>query len=286
MVIFERADIRKSGERIKLLNGSTYVEKPVKYIEAVIVMGKVSLTSDAVNLLLSKGVPVFFLSKFGRLRGILCPSVLSSAVTNRIRQYRSFERNRLEIAKRIVDEKLLRIEDLYCVSLQHIRAGIRLASSVEELMGMEGKATRIMFGRFRESIEGSELSFKERRYYPPADEINALLSLSYSFAYALALPVVTFLGYDPYVSFLHSKRGTHASFCSDIIEPVRPLITKELEYPILRGLFVKKDFRKEGKGVYMKKESLPKFVNWFETVKDKVVQGIKASLLSVGECMR
>jgi len=285
VVVFGQADIRKSGERIRFLNGLGSIEKPVRYVEAVIVMGKVSLSSDALSLLLSSGVPVFFLSKFGKLRGVLTSNILSSANTNRLRQYESFKRNRLSIARNIVSGKLKKIEEVFYLNLSHLRSELENADSIDSLMGIEGKASRLMFKRFRENIEGSGLRFRERSYHPPTDEVNALLSLAYSLTYALAFPVVLYLGYDPYLSFLHSKRGTHASFCSDIIEPTRPVLTKELENPIKRGLFSKKDFRKEGKGVYLRKESLPKFINWFEGLKEKILEEIKLSIISVGEGM-
>lgn len=285
MVVFGKADIRKSGERIKFLNGSGSIEKPVRYIEAVIAMGKVSISSDALSLLLSRGVPVFFLSKFGKLKGVLTSNILSSANTNRLRQYENFKRNKLSIARNIVDAKLRRIEEVFHLNLSHLRSELECADSIDSLMGIEGKASRLMFKRFKESIEGSELRFGGRSFHPPTDEVNALLSLVYSFTYALAFPVVLYLGYDPYLSFLHSKRGTHASFCSDIIEPARPILTKELESPIKRGLFSKKDFSKESKGVFLRKESLPKFMNWFEGLKEKILEEIKRSVVSVGEDM-
>jgi len=285
VVVFERADIRKSGERIRFLNGSAGIEKPVRYIEAVIVVGKASFTSEAVNLLLSRNVPVFFLSRFGRIKGLLIPNILSSASASRMKQYENFRENRISIARAIVEGKLGKVEELYGVNLSQLRSELQKADSIDSIMGIEGRVSRLMFERFRKRTEGSALRFGERTYYPPADEVNALLSLSYSLTYALAFPVVVFLGYDPYLSFLHSKRGTHASFCSDIIEPVRPFITKELEYPVTRELFSRKDFRKEGKGVYLRKEAFPKFINWFESIKDKLVQEIKASIALVGESM-
>ena len=278
-----QADVKKVGERLRFINSSGSVEKPVRYIEAVIVLGSLSLSSHAVSLLLSNRIPVFFLSRFGTFRGMLMHGFLSSANTLRIRQYEAFLSRRLEIARGIILRKLENIERIYMNNMSDLKLELRSADSIDAIMGIEGRASRLMFKSFKKNIAGSGLRFAGRSYRPPADEINALLSFAYSLTYALAFPLILHLGYDPYLSFLHTKRGSHASFCSDIIEPLRPFVTKELEKEILRNGFRRKDFVKEGKGFYLRRESLPKFMGWFEKIKDSVVGGLKESILSVGE---
>lgn len=283
LVAWEPTEIRRNGNRVEVVKGGRKTQVPVRYIEALVVFGSSSVSSQGVNLLLSGGVPVYFLSRFGSLKGALVPMVISSRTRMRLRQFKAFELSRVEVAREIVMGKLSAMERLFRLELPELKSSLRKAVSVDEVMGIEGTASRLMFERFSQNIEGCGLDFGGRSYRPPKDRINALLSLSYTFLYCLAFPLVVVAGYDPYLSFLHTKRGTHASFCSDVIEPVRVFITKELERPLIRGVFGKRDFRREGEGFYLKADSLPKLMGWFEEIKDRVVEEIKKNIVAVGE---
>ncbi len=60
------------------------------------------------------------------------------------------------------------------------------------------------------------------------------------------------VGFDPFIGFLHQKRGTHAVFASDVMEEARVYLTF-LSLDILEkvyengfdGLYLKKEARKE-----------------------------------------
>ncbi len=286
LVIFGRSDIRKKGERIRVSSLSSSTEVPVRYIEAVICVGSASVSAEAVNLLLSRNIPLYLMSRFGTPRGALLPHTLSSRNGVRLTQYRAFQNKRLSVARSIITDKARATEKLFRMDLSGLMQKIGRAQSINELMGVEGEISRRMFERFRENIKNSSFSFEQRDYRPPPDPVNALLSLSYTFTYFLTLPVVLFMGYDPFISFLHAKRGSHASFCSDVIEPVRPLITKRLEELIVLGHFSDEDFLRSGKGCYLRKESYPKFVSWIEGVKEELIEEIRASLLRLYESMK
>lgn len=283
LVVSERAIIVKRGERIKICRGNREISVPVRYLDLVIVFGGVSLSSEAISLLLKSGVPLFFLTRYGKLRGILSNGLFASNYTRRLKQFRLHTENPLSVARLLIRLKIGVIEREFGLDLSDLRGELERAESNEELMGLEGIASRRMFEKFGSCIRGGDLRFTGRNYRPPADEVNALLSLSYTFTYALAYPLTLLMGYDPYLSFLHTKRGGHASFCSDVIEPVRPLVTRRLSDPVVRRVFKREDFLREKGGVYLRRESFPKFLNWFEGVKDEVVEGIKGSLVALTE---
>jgi len=285
LVISDRVSISKNGERLKVTRGGRTCSLPVRYVDLIVVFGGVSLSSEVISLLLSSGVPVFFLTRFGRPKGVLTNGLLTSNYSRRLKQYRAHLEKQLAVARFIVGRKIERIEELFRTDLSDLKRELERCTGVDMLMGIEGTASRRMFAEFGTRIERSSLKFGGRSYRPPADGVNALLSLSYTLAYALAYPMTLLMGYDPYLSFLHTKRGGHASFCSDIIEPVRPLITERIVDPIVRGVFTRKDFFKEKGGVYLRKESFPKFLSWFESVKDEITAGVRDTLLALWEVM-
>ncbi len=286
LVLYRNCKLKKQGERLAIETTGEIKSVPVRYVEAVVVMGKVSVSSDAIKLLLKYDVPVFFSSLWGSVKGSLISHKHMSRNNPRLIQYEAFQHRKLDVARYIVSAKISSIEKLFSCKLTKFKKDLERADSIESIMGVEGAVSRKMFEVFKTNIAGCALEFKGRTYRPPADPVNALLSLSYTFAYFLAFPLVSFLGYDPYLSFLHSKRGTHASFCSDLLEFVRPLITKEVEKVLLLDRFSVEDFRRYGKGYILRREKLNKFLNWFEGVKENVVYELKGSLVSLGEVMK
>jgi CRISPR-associated protein Cas1 len=109
------------------------------------------------------------------------------------------------------------------------------ASSLEELLGIEGNAARIYFGEFGGMIkpeedggggEGFTFDFERRNRRPPRDPVNALLSLAYS-VLAKDLTIACYaVGFDPYIGFYHQPRYGRPALALDLMEPFRPLIAE------------------------------------------------------------
>ncbi len=283
LVLYGPSHLAKKGDRLCVLKETRTASYPVRHLECIIVFGNISFSTEAVHFIVSKGIYVFFLSRFGRIKGMIVDAFLKSNNHLRLNQYRKFLEDRIHIARIIVKSKLNEVANIYKVDTGPYLQRLESATDIDEIMGIEGAISRSMFDVFSKNIKGADINFKGRSYKPPADEVNALLSLAYTLTYCVAFPVVVSMGFDPYISFLHSKRGTHASFCSDIIEPLRPFVTKSLEDPIRRKVFVKEDFKKDGNGFYLHKESFGKFMNWFEGIKEELTDRLQETLLRVME---
>jgi len=286
LVLSSSSSVKRAGERIVIRSASKSYGVPIRYLDVVVVIGKVNFSGEALHLLLVNNVPVFFCSLGGRIRASLVSHEYMSKHNNRLIQYEAYKTRRLEVARFVVLSKLRSIAKEFGIDTGDLCAQIDSSQSVEHLMGIEGRASREMFRALSQSIEGKGLDFRSREYRPPPDPVNALLSLAYTFGYMLAFPLVNFFGYDPYISFLHSKRGSHASFCSDVLEFARAYITKEVGRAIVLGVFSQEDFNRSRKGVFLKRDKLGKFVSWFESIKDRAVSLLKEGVLSVGEVMK
>ena len=278
LAIFSAVRMSKSGKRLVIESGERKVSLLVSHLLGVLIFGKASLSGDAINLLLSEDIPLFFLSRFGNLKGMLLSEFLPSNNNTRLEQFKLFETQRLEVAKFFVLKKLEEIEKVFLLELDREKKLLKEAKDLDTVRGIEGKASQKMFELVREELRDTEFSFDGRAYNPPPDEVNALLSLTYTMVYLTSIPVVIRLGYDPYIGFLHSKRGTHAAFCSDAMEPVRPFITYNLIGEIKRGLFRRSDFEKTPKGFRLKEETLGRFLNWFERETSKVLEKLSQTL--------
>jgi len=278
-VLSNNVNLKKEGQRLVLETPTNKVKVLLRNVYGILIFGRTSLSSEAVNFLLREEKPVFFLTKFGKLKGVLLPEFIASNNNNRLEQYFLYTERRVETATFFVQRKLEEIERTFGVDLTVEKSALENVKTVEELLGVEGTASKKMFDAVKELLKNGPLPFGGRSYRPPADETNALLSLTYTMVYLTAYPVVVAMGYDPYLSFLHTKRGAHAAFCSDLMEPVRPYITQRLVLEIKRGLFSKRDFQSEGnKGFYLTNEALDKFLNFYERELPSVLDMLRETL--------
>lgn len=141
----------------------------------------------------------------------------------------------------------------YCGSRPTLAGEAERATSLAQLLGLEGLAARVYFENFagmikvgkrpqagqqlelfddpataaRSDDDGSwalSFDFLRRNRHPPRDPINALLSLGYSLLAKDLTIAAASVGLDPYLGFYHQPRFGRASLALDLMEPFRPLI--------------------------------------------------------------
>lgn len=95
------------------------------------------------------------------------------------------------------------------------------ASTSESLLGVEGAAARSYFEGFSSAFPES-LGFRGRVRRPPADAVNACLSLAYTLLMFEAVSAAHSAGLDPALGFYHQPSFGRASLACDLIEPLRP----------------------------------------------------------------
>ena len=277
-IFSDAVSVKRSGKRLTLIKGDKKISVLLKNLKAILVFGNAHFSGESLNLILSEEVPIFLFTRFGKLKGIIYSETLASNYNNRLEQYELYKNKRLEVAKFFVLKKVGEIENVFQLSLEEYKQKLLEASDLNEVRGIEGIVSKLMFERVKETLTDSPFKFEERSYYPPKDEVNALLSLTYTLIYAMTYPLVVSLGYDPYISFLHSKRGTHMAFCSDVMEVSRPFATYELVEKIKAKVFKKSDFDNNSKGIYLNPEGLNKLLNFVENISDRVLELIRDCL--------
>ena len=218
-------------------------------IDGIVVFGRVNFTAPAVQALLRRRIDVHFLTLSGNYLGKLS-SPLGKNVELRIKQYETFsdEKKRLDLAKCFVRGKifnqrqfLLRqrkkfknsVLDKAVDFLKTSLVNIELAGSVEEIMGIEGSASKQYFNGLSVVFKELGFSFKGRVRRPPKDPVNALLSLGYMLLMARIWGFVETAGLDPYLGFLHSPDYGKPSLVLDLMEEWRPVIVDSLVVRLL-----------------------------------------------------
>ncbi|MBZ0227129.1 MAG: CRISPR-associated endonuclease Cas1, partial [Bauldia sp.] len=115
-----------------------------------------------------------------------------------------------------------------------------------ELLGIEGEAAaryfRLFPTMFGDAARGfPEFAFDKRTRRPPADPVNAMLSLAYSLLTRTWLTVLSAVGFDPYLGFYHRPRFGRPALALDMMEPYRAILADSTVVQVVNNGEVKPD---------------------------------------------
>ena len=277
--------LRKTGDRLIVQKqDEILLDVQCHKIDAVLIFGNVQFTTQAVHELFQHGIEMAILSRTGRLIGqITSPSTKN--ITLRLQQFKKYWDNefRLELSKDIVTGKINNsLKFIRHFSYNHPNIdfkqettalsatlkNVESANRIEELLGLEGGAARMHFNAFGKMILG-EFSFSGRTKRPPADPVNAMLSLSYTMIFNEISSLLDGLGFDPYLGFFHSVDYGRESLASDLLEEFRAPVCDRLTLNLVNNrVFKPMDFKSnpKGGGVYFKREALKRYFLEYETM--------------------
>lgn len=248
----------------------------------VVLWGNVQISAQAARELMSRTVPICWMSYGGWLSG-LSDGFGHGNIELRRAQFRRAddESFSLNVAQRIVRAKIANCRTVLRRSLgEEVASEVReLAScvdrvaeakSAEELLGVEGNAARIYFSRFSGMLKPKQgatpaFDFTTRTRRPPKDPTNALLSLAYSLL-ARDFAVTTRLtGFDPYLGFYHRPRFGRPALALDLMEEFRPIIADSVVLTAVNtGVVGPDDFVRSSLGVALKAEPRKAFIKAYE----------------------
>ena len=116
------------------------------------------------------------------------------------------------------------------------KSGERLVVSKdgETLASVPSKGSALYFSGFR-SLLTQDLGFTVRNRRPPRDPINALLSFGYTLLVYSIQSVVSTIGLDPYLGFLHAPAYSRPSLVLDLMEEFRPAVVDDLILALVNG---------------------------------------------------
>ncbi len=247
----ERLVIKKKGRTIEVLLA--------KYIDQIVIMGNIQISTQTMRFLLNKKIDTVFTTFAGKYIGRLVSELGKNIQLRRIQLIYLIEaKNRLKLAKNIIFAKAhnsryllrkfnyIRKSSLIGKVLNSITTQMKLidkANSIDELMGIEGNISAQYFSCFDEIILSKYLKFEKRTKRPPKNEINALLSYGYTLLLNNVRTAVNIVGLDPYFGALHSESYGRPSLVLDIMEEFRSVT---VDFTVLnainKSMITKADF--------------------------------------------
>ncbi|RJQ63777.1 MAG: CRISPR-associated endonuclease Cas1 [Desulfobacteraceae bacterium] len=268
---------KRSGRILVKQDGKVLEEIPVLDLKRVLIFGNNQLSTQLMRYLASQGVEVAFLSSSGRFKFRLVPQT-SKNIHLRMAQHDHYRDTafRIRFGKAVVEAKLRNQRGLLVryrrnrpeidlgKNLQILKRAfenVREKNSVEEVMGVEGYASKSYFEAYGRLLLGG-FEFSKREYHPPPDPINALLSFGYTLLLNELNSLLEGCGFDIFLGFLHSIRYGRASLATDMIEELRsPVIDRLVLYLVNTGTIRPCQFSRKDRKLQMNDEARKTFLS-------------------------
>ncbi len=280
------------GKRGKILivtkEGEEVGRARLKDVSQVVVLGNVSLTTQAIHMLCEASVPVVYLSTGHWFYGITQGSGLRNAF-DRAAQFEvaSDPERCLAFARAIVAAKganqrtLLRRNatprpDDTLASMNTLLGKVEHARNAEALLGLEGGIAALYFRSFSLALRprdfDAEWDFDRRNRRPPKDPINALLSFGYAVLTRECTVALQAEGLDPWWGFYHRPRHGRPALALDLMEEFRPLVADSaLLTAVNTGMVTRRSFTQSNAGCMLTDSGRKGYLRAFEARADQLV---------------
>ena len=288
--------LKKTGERLLVVKeGETIRDIPLIHLGQVVLCGNISVTTPVMQTLLNAGIPVVYLSAYGRYQGVLMPQISRNSLL-RVAQHRVADdpEKCLALAKAFVHGKISNMrlmlqrrkwrdktetdaEEITIESsiegMRKMRGRLPRAENLSELLGLEGNASADYFRSFSSMLnDGMGFSFEHRTRRPPKDPTNALLSFAYSLLTADMISAIQIVGLDPYVGFFHQQTYGRPCLALDLMEEFRPIIADSVVVTLINNRQITpNDFTQSHGGWFLKDPARKKFYAAYENRKNETI---------------
>lgn len=257
---------------------------PVAMVASVMVLGRAQVTTQALRLCLTNGIPLHYGTHGGKLLGTCLPYE-KGRLELRLRQYAAYQddKYRLSLARAFLQGKVRRqlmVIQAYRKRLTDAPAQERYfegqlakaakVKSMDALLGLEGEMARRYFAQFGAFLR--HMPWQGRSRQPPRDPVNALLSLCYMLVLGDLISAAWGAGFEVGIGFLHAIQSTRPSLACDFLELFRPQIDQFVIQLFNRQEMREEFFEPEGEGVLLQKRRFGLFMTKFDAFRPEVSQ--------------
>ncbi len=219
-------------------DGTSTILFPFK-TEQLVLIGRISISADALRLLTKHKIPTTFLSSNGKFNGRLSFGDKKN-VFLRQKQFRILDnpKKSLEIARSIVVGKIKNeisfmqrikrknpadevVIERALNSVKNTLSDAEKTDDIEKLRGYEGLAARKYFEVFKFNLQPEWAEFKTRSKNPPKSNVNAVLSFLYTLLMYRVESAVEAAGLDSCCGNLHAVNYGKTALVFDLMEEFR-----------------------------------------------------------------
>lgn len=243
-VTIPEAYLSLDGENIVLLREKLELGRvPLHNLERIMTFGYLGVSPALMGKCVESGIELVFMTPYGKFLARVEGNVNGNVLLRRAQFRIADDKKRsLKIARsmiigkvyncrqvllRVVRDHELRIDKgvflQKAVFLQEALQKCGEVQDIDSLRGLEGECASVYFSLFDDMIlqQKKEFHFSVRNKRPPLDNVNALLSFSYSLCTSMCASALEAVGLDPYVGFMHTDRPGRRSLALDLVEEFR-----------------------------------------------------------------
>jgi CRISPR-associated protein Cas1 len=286
--------VGKSGEVLQVKEKDALRQEiRMGEISQLNLMGNIQISTQAVQSLCESEVPICYFSQGGWFYGITTGMNTKNVFLRRA-QFRLADQEWfcLNLARKLVAGKIRNQRTMLLrnhvepdaralVEMKAMVESAEKATSLDELLGIEGNGARIYFGGFSGMIKVEaeeetptvfQMDFDGRNRRPPKDAVNAMLSLAYSILAKDFTITCYAVGFDPLIGFYHQPRFGRPALALDLMEPFRPLIADSAVINAINTrMITPSDFVSAGDSVALKPSGRKAFYRSYEARMDTLV---------------
>lgn len=284
------------GENIVVLYDEVVAGRvPLHNLESIVTMGYTGASPALMGKCAESNISLVFLKPSGKFLAKVTGKSYGNILLRR-EQYRVADNTELSLAisKNFIIGKIFNSRSVvnravrdYSMRLDvsrlkevstHLKDTItyaRKAQSNEQLRGYEGEAATTYFSTFNELIlqQKEEFKFTNRNRRPPLDNVNALLSFTYSLLTSMCSAALETVGLDSYAGFMHTDRPGRASLSLDLMEELRAVMADRFVLTLINKRLVspKGFIKKENGAVCMDEETIKTVLRLWQERKKEVL---------------
>lgn len=244
-------------------------EVPVGEVSELVLAGPVSLSTPALHALVKEEIPIAWMSSgfwFIATTGARGPRSAHAREGQYAARADAFRR--LLFARDLVRAKLRNQRTIMrrnwrgneaerehaTETLKRLADRATKAAGLPELLGVEGEGAAVYFralpALFTDRVAAlPAFSFERRSRRPPADPVNACLSLCYALLTRTCATALEIAGLDPWAGLYHADRPGRPALALDFMEPLRPILADSTVLTALNnGELAPADFITAGPG--------------------------------------
>ncbi len=285
------------GETVVIQNHDEIIGRiPLHNIDSIVTFGYTGASPALMGACAKRNISLSFMTHYGKFLA-RATGEINGNVTLRKEQYRisDDEKRSTNIAKSFITGKLYNSKsvinravrdypnrvDILKLSekselLNNSLLQISQAESAEQLRGIEGESATIYFSVFDDLIlqQKDDFYFHGRNRRPPLDNVNAMLSFSYSLLASMCASALECVGLDPYVGFLHTDRPGRVSLALDLMEELRAIFADRFVLTMInkKKINEKGFIKKENGAVLMEDETRKNFLSEWQNKKQEIIK--------------
>lgn len=254
---------------------------PIENTKEIYCLNEVEINSKLLDFLSKNHVIIHFFNYYGDYSGTFYPKDQYMSGRLLIKQVEKVQKNRLEIAKKIVLGIGINIGEVLYHYYKHNKKEVKetidwlrkdfpikieTAKSIEELMCYEGEAWGKFYASFKFFLP-QDFVMNKRVKRPPDNPMNALISFGNTLLYTKTISAIYRTHLDQRISFLHQPAERRFSLSLDMSEVFKPVIVFRTIFDLVnnRRLQVEKHFDKNLNYCLLNEEGRKIFVEAFET---------------------